>query len=186
MTAICDELNIKRGIIREDEAWAEEGGDKDVGMALLFPWAPSVASAYSVEAEEVPAEYYFQQQKTPLGTESLEWRSMLSGSESSPLLAEEQYLGNDSPQPELLGPPYPYAENEQSEGEGFDAVNVSELASNESFGMDLARVETLRGKNLDPMVGWGSEGRESAAGSGYEDMQGIWRFLAECEAAGRR
>ena len=173
VTALCDELNIQRGIVREDEAWAEEGGDKDVDMALLFPWAPS-ASEYSAGAEDEIAPYF--QQRTPLGTESLGWRSMLSDKPSPP---QEKYAGSDVS--ELLGDnPWTVTDTGVEGSESFDAIHTSDLASNESFGPNLARTETLKGNT---MRGCGRQAPVS--GEGYEGVQGIYRFLAECEAAGR-
>ena len=38
VTRLCDEVGVMRGVIKEDEAWNE---DKEVQMALLFPFAPT-------------------------------------------------------------------------------------------------------------------------------------------------
>lgn len=72
---LCDEVGVRRGIIVEDEAWAE-GGEKDVEMALLFPFAPS--TSLSVVSEGGDRAYYFDEK--PFQQEKLEWQNMLSPS----------------------------------------------------------------------------------------------------------
>ena len=177
VTALCDELDIQRGIIREDEAWAEEGGDKDVGMALLFPWVPGTSEgSYPGESdvEDAGAMPYFQQYTTS-GTQSLDWRSMLS--DGPPFPPREASGSQDCD----LWPLTDVGEGDEKGSESFDAVRSSDLASNESFGMDLRRTETLRGYE-----GRGRERQNRLSGKGYEGVEGIYRFLAECEAVGQR
>ena len=69
VSRLCDEVGVRRGIIREDEEWKT---DKGVDMALLFPFAPT-NSADSDAGKE-----YFSETRE-LG--DLRWDDMLSPSE---------------------------------------------------------------------------------------------------------
>lgn len=80
VSRLCDEANVCRGIIREDEAWVH---DRDVEMALLFPFAPGDQDAADDEMwRHGGNSYYFEHDSlTPHTTptpEQLDWRQMMS------------------------------------------------------------------------------------------------------------
>ena len=75
VSRLCTEVGVRRGIIIEDEAWADE---KDVEMALLFPFAPMGKDENRMESDDVAS--YFQPKTVDqeYAPEVLEWRNMLS------------------------------------------------------------------------------------------------------------
>jgi hypothetical protein len=159
---LCDELGIQRGIIREDPEWDSKEGDKDVEMALLFPVAPSYV------ASEI-ASY-----SIPLGpAKSLDWQSMMSPS-PQPLQSPSKVQSVDDhseihfSQDEMDLNPWLGSSRTAS----YDALRESDIESNEdiTFGLSLTRTETLRPIDLR---------------TGYEGMEGILRFLEECDNARR-
>lgn len=82
--SLCDEVGVRRGVVVEDDAWGSmaEGGEKDVEMALLFPFAPSTSPL--IVSEDNDGAYYFDE--NPVQQEKLEWRGMLSPSTHGDLL----------------------------------------------------------------------------------------------------
>ena len=172
VSAICDELGICRGVIREDEGWDDENGDRDVEMALLFPWAPSKPLSYA--SSEAGDEYFEEQALFDVGDrtpgQSLEWQSMLSHrSPASPIAKSHSATRS-------LGS-YSFADNPwANDGSSYDGLNHSDFDSNESLGFDLDRTQTAR----PLMTG------DTGSATEYEGVEGIYRFIAECDAAGRR
>ena len=162
---LCDELGVQRGIIREDPEWNENDGDKDVGMALLFPWAPSHPGS------DISAGNYYHYVKP---TDNLDWQSMLSPSSSLPLPA----TGEPSEDGYAMVAPSageteqnPWLDSTQSEG--FDRLHESDIESNDDFGLGLRAATGMEASRpLQPPTG-------------YEGMEGILRFLEECDTARR-
>ncbi|KAI4164755.1 MAG: hypothetical protein LQ342_001730 [Letrouitia transgressa] len=73
VSRLCDEVGIHRGIVREDGGWSD---DRDVDMALLFPLAPSgVASENCTEARYTKETIRVDGQH---GSDPLDWRQMMS------------------------------------------------------------------------------------------------------------
>ena len=167
---LCDELGIERGIVIEDEAWAvdDDGseneqsghGDRDVEMALLFPWAPTQAPS----ADEGVAGMFERKCGGTKAASNLSWRSMLSGGtphasppmEALPAGVEEQWADAN-----------PWS----SESEGFDHLAESDWGSD-------------REVTRSPPWTAGSTLRTGDA-SAYEGVEGIYRFLAECKVTER-
>lgn len=164
---LCNELGVQRGIIREDPEWNEDEGDKDVGMALLFPWAPSGPISEISEG----ANDYFQPVKP---TQSLGWQSMLSVSpppthgSTADIHSPEDYAMVEHSAVETERNPW----LDSTHSSGFDRLHESDIESNDSlgFGLDVTGMEVTR--PLQPPTG-------------YEGMEGILRFLEECDAARR-
>lgn len=71
---LCDEVGVQRGRVFQDEDFDSRMG---ADLALLFPFAPSVAPSSEIELFSVPEE-----QET-FSHHSLDWREMMSG-ETSP------------------------------------------------------------------------------------------------------
>lgn len=75
VSRLCDEVSVTRGVVVEDEAWHD---DKEVQMALLFPFAPAGA-----EEDEVLSEGYFAKRNNDTAVfdearhERMQWQKML-------------------------------------------------------------------------------------------------------------
>lgn len=188
VNTLCDELGIQRGIIKEDPAWDTEEGDRDVGMALLFPWAPSKpASEFSEDVTDM-ADTSFSR-PDPVGTrtlgrtDSLEWHSMLSPSPPFASFAPvEKSLDSFS----ILAPSHenPWAEHSTSASASFDGLRESDLESNDEYavgGLELTRTETVRQTQTQAEL----EQRLPQSFADYEGTEGILRFLEACDGARR-
>jgi len=86
VASLCDEVGIRRGLIKEDEGWEQS---KEVEMALLFPFAPAGNNISSSEDEtsESHVQEYFGKPiptvKKEAQKERLDWRNMVSPSNHS-------------------------------------------------------------------------------------------------------
>ena len=142
---LCDEVGVRRGYVTEDEGWIvdyNEGqkGDKDVRMALLFPYAPtdhcldnrSIADMFSPATQA-------QQPVLDDSSPSLSTRSLTSADDFVDEFVEEHN----------------------------DWTDTYESASGAS---SLHTMTTRKDKGGD---------------GDYEGVEGIYRFLAECDSARR-
>ncbi|MCJ1385048.1 hypothetical protein MMC17_008166 [Xylographa soralifera] len=142
---LCDEVGVRRGYVIEDEGWVvdnedEQKGDKDVRMALLFPYAPtdhcldneSIADMFSPGIQTQQSVFH---DNSP----AFSTRSMTSADEFEDQFFEEHNVW----------------------AEGYESTS----------GNSSPRATTFREKE--------------DGGSGYEGVEGIYRFLAECDAARR-
>ena len=166
---LCDELGVERGVVREDEGWAvaeeeEEReshvrkGERDVEMALLFPWAPSRG-----ESEEEMQELF--EIKGPRDVEDVDWRSMMS--EATPRAATER---EDAREEEVVW----VEENPWcSKSDSFEELDESDWGSYGETRLSPKRPTS------------GARGMAEDA-SAFEGVEGMFRFLAECESAGIR
>lgn len=151
---LCDEVNVSRGRIVQDEDFELRTG---AGMALLFPFAPSIAPSDDVE-------YLFEQasQHKTQPSEHLDWHDMLTPQSH---LSPDSGLASGTPisfdDKELFGS-NPWT----SSPSAYSSINVSELGDRVYF-PDLSNV--------------GSP--ESTPAS--DGAQGIYNFLAECDRARR-
>ena len=149
---LCDEVGVKRGVIIEDEAWADDGeGEKDVEMALLFPFAPS--RSLSATSEDA-GRYYFDD--SPFQQENLEWRNMLSPATRHSSVYDDhsfEAVAATLRSPVLHHPDSP---------SGYESVGGSDFAP------------------ADPYYPSASPARESSHQS-YEGVEGIYKFLQVCE-----
>ncbi len=163
--SLCDEVGVRRGVVREDEGWR---GDKAVEMALLFPFA-STADAMS-DARGA----YFEQAAPKREPEKLDWRHMLSPSNHPSATAPSELssvtptfteLVNQDPVLTPLGSP-----------EGYESLRDSDFGSEDPrLGDYDCRAEGARER-----CGSGRGGSEE-----FEGLEGIYRFLRECEHARR-
>lgn len=162
--SLCDEVGVRRGIVKEDEAWR---GDKAAEMALLFPFA-STDDAMSDTGDE-----YFEPATVKREPEKLDWRHMLSPSERRSATARSEIssgmttfteLGNYNP---ILTP--------LESPEGYESLRASDFGS-EDPPMDY---------HQQPEAGLHSKGSERSASEEYEGLEGIYKFLTECEQARR-
>lgn len=185
VSKLCDEVNVCRGIIREDEAWSH---DRDVEMALLFPLAPGGSDiAYQSHEEE---NGYFEKQTSPIMTASpahdamsesdkLDWRQMMSSSHGPSVRSSDININND-------------------DDDETDIINLhhSEIAN--SSKMTTTTTTTTSPKWSESLFlfsdhddsGSMSYPEEAAAAAPatrnseeYKGVEGIYRFLQECENA---
>lgn len=150
---LCDEIGVQRGRISQDEDFGARNGSD---MALLFPFAPSVADSSDVE-------YFFEKpSKRSHYSNDLDWHGMLSAELPSPLSPDS---GLDSGNAISFEDGELFGDNPwKSSTSGYSSINISELGDRPYFPDSP------------------SNGRASSVCDGAE---GIYKFLAECDSARR-
>ena len=157
---LCDEVAVKRGVVREDLGWQE---DKGAAMALLFPFASSEA------VSEVGKEYF--EHAAARQPEQLDWRHMLSPSER-PMTTLSELL-SDLSSTEIVHQPLL---TPLESPEGYESLQGSDFGS-EGPPPVYHHHQT---------AGLQNSARGSRGGSEeYEGLEGIYKFLRECEDARR-
>ena len=168
---LCTELDIRRGIVKEDEDWK---GAKDAEMALLFPFAESAAASDRDDAVTNYFEDVYPEQKlySHQEQEALDWRNMLSpsSSESTSPLSTRSLTSKDSFS-RLEGEEKESVENNPWADEDDGNLSYSESESEETGNGRNNKLLRGNGVGVDP--------------SDYEGVQGIYKFLAECDGARR-
>ena len=160
VSRLCDEVGVRRGVVVEDEGWHTAQAEKDVEMALLFPFAPNATPSLPSEG----GEYYFtkpmQRKRQP---EQLNWRNMLSPSQRSQCTAQSPVRENHSVEEDvtLKSPPI----------SGYESLRESDFASEDPY-FPAASPDTHKAR-----------GDESAGE--FEGVEGIYRFLRVCDEARR-
>ncbi|KAK1150236.1 hypothetical protein N8T08_000138 [Aspergillus melleus] len=150
---LCDEVGVQRGKIAQDEDFDALTG---ADVALHFPFAPS---AHSSDI----GEYFYQKDASELRKpEEVDWQAMMSpeNKTKSSTSRLEQSGNNISFEDVTL-----FAENPWiSSSSGYSSINVGELGDHALFPE-------------------GSSTSFPASSSGYDGVEGIHRFLAECDYA---
>lgn len=153
VSRLCDEVGIQRGMIKEDEAWEQ---DKEVEMALLFPLAPGSSGA-SEMWDEKGCDYFVQ------APEQLEWRHMMSSRE--PLISTDELqsnVGNGSIiSHKILQKPFNHTSNSPS---GYESLRDSDFAEDDPYVCEELQARAIGGGSHD-----------------YDGLEGIYRFLNECQ-----
>ena len=160
---LCEELGVFRGIVREDESWDH---DKDVEMALLFPFAPTNQSKSGSE--------YFEHRATVdtvIAPEQLEWQAMMSLS-----------AGIDTPGSTLsyedVGHPVMTPAYDSTSQSGYESMKESDFADHDPYLHYRAHSHHHQG------VRDSSSGLDSQQQShDFKGLEGIYRFLQECDNA---
>ncbi|KAJ5946614.1 hypothetical protein N7454_003453 [Penicillium verhagenii] len=154
--SLCDEIGVQRGRISQDNDFDLRTG---ADLALLFPFAPSMAPSSDTED-------FFERpsQSIQPSTDNLDWHAMLTP-EGSPSTYNSRDSGNavsfdDS---ELFG------ENPWTSRSAYSSVNISELGDRAFFPEISSSCASL-----------------SDSESVFGDAEGIHRFLADCDLARRR
>lgn len=150
---LCDEVGVQRGRIIQDEDFDVRTG---ADLALLFPFAPSVAPSPGTD-------YYFEKAK-PQATSDLDWQGMMTPEScppSSPGLSRDSGNAISFDDSQLFGP-NPW----KSSSASYSSINISELGDNPFF----------------PEV---SSAGQPETTSAYDGPDGIYMFLAECDRAQR-
>lgn len=160
VSRLCDEVGVRRGVVVEDEAWIDE---KDVEMALLFPFAP-VAGTDVISEHENGYEYF---ERKPLDQryqpEELDWRQMLSPSAYKPSNANSlhSFATLQSPAQKAKSP------------SGYESLRESDFASDDPYYHTCSPLEAPTHSTV-----------KSASGD-YEGLEGIYKFLQICEDSRR-
>lgn len=158
---LCEELGVFQGIVREDKCWEHE---KDVEMALLFPFAPT-------SSEQHDGSEYFEQQPhqatvdTVIAPEQVEWQGMLSPSLTSDFSVKSY---------EHVSPVF-------YDGEGSRSQSAYESMRESDFADDDPYVRHHHQHASSPVAAR----KSGSASEDYEGLEGIYRFLQECDAARR-
>ena len=156
VSRLCDEVGVHRGMIVEDESWSAE---KDVEMALLFPFAPVGAESGAASEYAVQDEYFGQK---PLdekhGTEALDWRQMLSPPIKTQSLSS---IATSTPFPPNADTP-----------SGYESLRDSDFASDDPYYRQSVPPSTISPRN-------------KISSADYEGVEGIYKFLQVCEEARR-
>ncbi|KAF9885954.1 hypothetical protein FE257_012129 [Aspergillus nanangensis] len=150
---LCDEVGIQRGKIGQDEDFDIRTG---ADLALLFPFAPSMAPSSDAE------EYFFRKEPSESRfADEVDWQAMLTASERD---KPKTFSNSSSHQLSFDDIPM-FTDNPWvSSSSGYSSINISELG-------DRAYFQEISSTGIP----------ESA--SGYEGVEGIHRFLAECDQA---
>jgi len=160
VSRLCDEIGIRSGVIREDEAWTTS---KEGRMALLFPFAPSVDPS----DHESDAGQYFEQRPV------VDWQGMMSPSaQSGGRIHSPHYSVNEAmSEGSFLGSP--------AEQISLQSGNPWVDLEGESLGEDDEAMD------YDPRSYRMTGEAEQDSVLKYDGIEGIYRFLAECDGARR-
>jgi hypothetical protein len=151
---LCRELNIRRGIVGQDEGFDAVTGTE---MALLFPFAPSrPASEFTFETEVEP------RPAKRTKRDHVDWHEMVGATPThSPGFSHQSATSNDFE--EVMDNPW------ISSPSGYSSLHPSETSND-----DVAAYFQPQSRHL-----------ETAPATGYEGLEGIYRFIEECDRAKR-
>ena len=165
VTRLCDEAGVQRGVIREDEGWRQ---DKDAEIALLFPFAPSRAESDVGDDDHFSESRYFSKGPHRQVQEQVDWKNMLSPSErttTSPRLSTRSVTSLESYH-DIEVASNPWLDNT----EGYESLGDSDYEDeNDVLGMNTH-----------------GDGAVSSRYEEYEGLEGIYKFLSECDNANAR
>ena len=157
---------MRRGIIVEDEAWNEKG-NKDVEMALLFPYAPSTSPSVMSEEDDVAARYFtfngtYGMEKPVVQQDQLDWRHMLSPSTYPNSLHDNTSFDDFATLKSRMLNPHSRSPSE------YENLRDSDFDPDDPFHLTLSPLKApshdTRSRSTD-----------------YEGFEGIYKFLQECE-----
>ena len=174
---LCDEVGVRRGIIREDTGWHLHI-EKDVEMALLFPFAESKVPSETTEDNE---EQYLQRIFSPVTKakkEPVDWTNMLSPLAPASPVSEELFPAAFSPHLSTC------------EVRSVDSKYTFHLLSSDEEDQYIASDEYDSIPDNDSFLSTVTAAKEQSSRTGsnvedYEGLQGIYKFLAECDSAKR-
>lgn len=163
VSRLCDEVGVRRGIVAEDEAWTSE---KDVEMALLFPFAPTSDVVAERQYDDDVGEYYVEKKaarECHREPEELDWRHMLSSSVDTPARAESLHSFAT-----LLSPT-----RKATSPSGYESLRESDFASDDHYYQTFSPLKAP------------THSTAKSASADYEGLEGIYKFLQVCEEARR-
>lgn len=161
---ICEELGVFQGIVCEDETWDH---DKDVDMALLFPFAPTSQSGNE----------YFERQatvNTVVAPERVEWQGMLSSSAGI-------HTPGSTASYENVGHPMMTPIYDSESQDGYESMKESDFADDDPY---LHYDSQNKRHHAARQASYGTNGRQQS--QDFEGLEGIYRFLQECDDARSR
>jgi hypothetical protein len=159
---LCDDVGVQRGLIRQDPDFDAAGTES----ALLFPFAPSTAPSVSCFLPRKTA------RGAQRGRDEVDWRNMLSPERtlSSPAFSTHSDTGLEFDDDDLG--PGAEGENPWSSPSGYESMHSSDAGDEEYYFRKTSVAETK------------TDGRHCA--DDYEGLEGIYRFLEQCDGARRR
>ncbi|KIW31598.1 uncharacterized protein PV07_03228 [Cladophialophora immunda] len=172
--ALCRELNIKRGIVGQDEDFDARNGTE---MALLFPFAPSKTAS---EAGFMGSNCgYGDRPIKRIKKDRVEWQEMLTPPQHPSAGFSHISVTSKSPDAfEMIDAAM--GENPwMSSPSGYSSLHESEmLEAEEDAAMYFFQPRNnAAGRERYP------ERSVDGNGDGYEGLEGIYRFIEECDRA---
>ena len=163
--SLCRELNIKRGMVGQDEDFDTRNGTE---MALLFPFAPSKSpSETGIESYERPVK------RTK--KDRLEWHEMLTPPQrASPGFSATSHSHDAFEFIDDAAHQHPWI----SSPSGYSSLHESELLETDdpvTYFFQPQRNISVGGRH--------AEQRAAAPENGYEGLEGIYRFIEQCDRA---
>ncbi|GAB7348679.1 hypothetical protein MBLNU459_g7040t2 [Dothideomycetes sp. NU459] len=163
---LCDELNIQRGVVVQDEAFDAFAGTE---IALLFPFCPSFANSEGGSE----CEYYDLPDKTH-GQEKVDWRTMLTPDDSE---GEGEGEGE--------GDSFSMRSAAESSGEEDYVVETPLSDPWRSRDSTPSGYESLHYSSGESRRGRDSDHVTAGSPLEYQGFEGIYRFIEQCDAARR-
>ena len=161
--ALCRELNIRRGIVGQDEDFDVANG---TDMALLFPFAPSkTPSELMFDIAEIKARPAKRAKR-----DHVDWKDMLSQTAAPSPGYSRRSATSDEHDIEVVDE---LVDNPWSPS-GYSSLHASEAQDD-----DVARY-------FEPQYQETRSRTPQNQAAGYEGLEGIYRFLEECDRATRR
>lgn len=183
VTNLCNEVGVKRGVVHEDEAW-HDGASKEVEMALLFPFAPSSSSpdmtppgSVASDKAGVDAAHFFDRQRR----ERIDQEDYGNKDATIPSLMSLRSLSRLSTGYTPAGTSNPAIYPSALPSDLSPTISLSSSALNSEFdldhhsALDIADAQSTGRRSNDDMTG--------PAAQDYEGVEGIYRFLRECDGA---
>ncbi|KAH0537636.1 hypothetical protein FGG08_005587 [Glutinoglossum americanum] len=154
---LCKEVGAQRGIVHQDSEFDTFAGTE---IALLFPFASSRTASIASEARKSVGPTRGQRR------DEVDWTSMITPSQASPGFSVRLVDSLDDAFEEIEANPW------LSSPSGYSSTSRSDGGGDEPA-------------YFEPMHPTLASAQVSEAASGYEGLEGIYRFLGECDAARR-
>jgi len=166
--ALCRELNIRRGIVGQDEGFDVQNG---TDMALLFPFAPSRTPSQLADDEAAAAAGRPVKKCRRLQQDRLDWEGMLLPSSPSRGYSHRSVTSHEHGFERIdeIMVENPWAPS------GYSSLHTSDVPGDAAMYFEPCHRD----------VGWTSARAPPSHASRYEGLEGIYRFLEECDQARR-
>lgn len=171
VTYLCDDVGIERGIVREDEAWQS---DRDSEMALLFPFAPGIESQVPSADEAM----LFSGKLLSDPPDGLNRHHMMSPPRSVTSILSA--ASND----EVFDKLTDYRSFvDPGQGDNNHHIHSAMSGYGGLFGSDFASSDAYLPSQNDFIPRGQSSLDMGGSAAAFEGVEGIYRFLRECEDA---
>ncbi|KAH0843068.1 hypothetical protein AYO21_08766 [Fonsecaea monophora] len=174
--ALCRELNIKRGMVGQDEDFDARNGTE---IALLFPFAPSKTASEAGCMDSICG--FGDRPVKRIKKDRVEWQEMLT----PPQRASEGFshisVTSKSPDAfEIIDDAL--AENPwMSSPRDYSSLHESELLDDDE---DVAAMYFFQPRNnISTGESYPDHSLNNGHDNGYEGLEGIYRFIEECDRA---